>query len=102
MSNLILKGRRFGGLNIKHRCRTVREFIDIELRRIEDRENKCFKISTKRPFNDMQNLVLFFEDGILKSNHTTGKKFDYNDVLDYEILEKYAMQYIESDDIESV
>lgn len=99
---MIIMGKRCKKLGIKHRCKTVRDFIDIELIKIEDRENKCFKITTKNSFNDMQNLILFFEDGILKSNHTTGKKFDYNDVLDYEILENYAMQYIESDDIESV
>lgn len=91
---MILKGRKWGILNIEHRCRTVREFIDIELINIEDREKKCFKISTKKPFMDMQNLVLFFEDGVLKSNHTTGRSFDYHDVLDYEILQKYAMQYL--------
>lgn len=80
--------------NIEHRCRTVREFIDIEIRSIEDREKKCFRISTINPFKDMQNLVLFYEDGILKSNHTTGIRFDYHDVLDYEIVKNYAMQYL--------
>lgn len=91
---MIVKGRKWGSLNIDHRCRNVREFIDIELRSIEDRENKCFKISTKNSFNDMQNLVLFHKDGILKSNHTTGRRFDYYGVLDYEMLGKYAMQYL--------
>lgn len=91
---MVVKGRKWGLLNIEHRCITVREFIDIELMNIEDREKKCFKISTKAPFKDMQNLVLFFENGILKSNHTTGKEFDYHDVLDYRIWENYAMKYL--------
>lgn len=40
-------------LNIEHRCGTEREFIDIELKSIEDREKKCFKITTKSSFRDM-------------------------------------------------
>lgn len=44
--------------------------------------------------NGKQNMILYFQGGVLKSHHTTFQNFDYNDVLDYEISPSYRVKYI--------
>ncbi|PWX17050.1 hypothetical protein CYK66_00930 [Clostridium perfringens] len=79
------------GTVTKHEEKTVRDFIDNIIYKTEDRENKVFVIHTIQALNGKQNMILYFQDGVLKSHHTTFQKFDCNDVLDYEISPSYKL-----------
>lgn len=99
---MIIHHRSWGGNNIRHSCRTVKEFINEELMKIDGKENKYFRICTKKEYNGKSNMLLYFQDGKLKSHHSTKVAFDYNDVLDYEIYELYSMNDLKVDNIVSV
>lgn len=90
------------GTVTKHEEKTVRDFIDNIIYKTEDRENKVFVIHTIQELNGKQNMILYFQDGVLKSHHTTYQKFDYNDVLDYEISPSYRVKYVLLEDILSL
>ncbi|HFD2043863.1 TPA: hypothetical protein ACF2DM_000673 [Clostridium perfringens] len=90
------------GTVTKHEEKTVRDFIDNIIYKTEDRENKVFVIHTIQSLNGKQNMILYFQDGVLKSHHTTFQKFDYNDVLNYEVSPSYRVKYIVLEDILSV
>lgn len=90
------------GNKICHRCKTVREFINEELMKIDGKENKYFRICTKKEYYGKKNLLLYFQDGKLKSHHSTQIAFDYNDVLDYEIYGFYSMDDLKVTNIVSV
>ena len=47
-------------------------------------------------------MILYFQDGVLKSHHTSFGKFDYNDVLNYEVSPSYRVKYIVLEDILSL
>lgn len=98
---MILRLRNDGNV-IDHSEKTVRDFIDNIIYKTEDRENKVFVIHTIQALNGKQNMILYFQDGVLKSHHTTFQKFDYNDVLDYEISPSYRVKYVLLEDILSV
>lgn len=87
---------------IEHSEKTVRDFIDNIIYKTEDKENKAFLIHTTKALNGNQNMILYFQDGVLKSHHTTFQKFDYNDVLDYEISPSYRVKYVLLEDILSI
>ncbi|EOU1742887.1 hypothetical protein LTY04_001112 [Clostridium perfringens] len=61
-----------------------------------------FVIHTIQELNGKQNMILYFQDGVLKSHHTTYQKFDYNDVLDYEISPSYRVKYVLLEDVLSL
>ncbi|OPX47852.1 hypothetical protein [Clostridium thermobutyricum] len=84
---------------INHNCNTVREFIENIIEKTEDKENKYFKISTKVGLSGNRNMILYYQDGILKSHHTTRQKFDYKLVLDYEIYDEYYMGILKMNNI---
>lgn len=88
--------------NIRHKCKTVKEFIEKELMKIDGKENKYFRICTKKAYDGKQNMILYFQDGKLKSHHSTQVAFDYNDVLKYEIYEFYSMDDLKVTNIVSV
>lgn len=90
------------GIVTKHEEKTVRDFIDNIIYKTEDKENKVFVIHTIQSLNGKQNMILYFQDGVLKSHHTSFGKFDYNDVLDYEISPSYRVKYVLLEDILSV
>lgn len=99
---MIIHHGNWGMNNIRHNCKTVREFIDKELMRIEGKENKYFRICTKKSYNKKQNMLLYFQDGKLKSHHSTQVAFNYEEVLDYEIFEFYSMDDLKVTNIVSV
>lgn len=90
------------GESIKHNCKTVKEFIENELEKIEDREENYYKLSIKNSYEDMKNIILYYQDDVLKSHHTTGKRFEYKDVLNHEILGYYTLQKLRVENIKSV
>lgn len=98
---MILRLRNDGNV-IEHSEKTVRDFIDNIIYETEGKENKAFLIHTTKALNGNQNMILYFQDGVLKSHHTTFQKFDYNDVLDYEISPSYRVKYVLLEDILSI
>lgn len=98
---MILRLRNDGNV-IEHSEKTVKDFIDNIIYKTEDRENKVFVIHTIQSLNGKQNMILYFQDGVLKSHHTSFGKFDYNDVLNYEVSPSYRVKYIVLEDILSV
>lgn len=99
---MIIHHGSWGMNNIRHNYKTVKEFIDNEIMRIEGKENKYFRICTKKSYNGKQNMLLYFQDGKLKSHHSTQVAFNYNDVLEYEIYEMYSMDDLKVTNIVSV
>lgn len=99
---MIIHHRDWLGDNISHECKTVREFINKELMKISNKEKKYFRICTKAQYEGKQNLLLYFQDGKLKSHHSTKIAFDYNDVLDYEIYGTYSIDDLEVTNIDSI
>lgn len=98
---MILRLRNDGNV-IEHSEKTVKDFIDNIIYKTEDKENKVFVIHTIQSLNGKQNMILYFQDGVLKSHHTSFGKFDYNDVLNYEVSPSYRVKYIVLEDILSV
>lgn len=81
---------------------TVREFIDDIIMKDSEKYKKYYLIHTNVELDGKRNLILYFQDNILKSHHTTYDKFDYNDVLDCEIYNSYQEKIIQVTDIVSV
>jgi len=53
---MVIHHRSWGGNNIKHRYRTVREFIEKELPTIDNKEKKYFRICTKVQYDGKANM----------------------------------------------
>ncbi|MDQ0149241.1 hypothetical protein ACFO6R_06485 [Eubacterium multiforme] len=87
---------------IEHNEKTVKNFIDNVIYKTKDKENKVFVIHTLQDLEDCQNMILYFQGGVLKSHHTSLMKFNYNDVLNYEIINSYKVRYILLEDVISV
>lgn len=98
---MILSFSRFGK-EIKHNNNTLREFIENVINKTEDKELKAFRVTLKQEFENKRNLILYFQNGKLKSHHTTWKEFDYNKVLDFQIGNIYSFKLIEVEDIISI
>jgi len=99
---MIIRHKCWGGNNVKHEEKTVRDFIDKVIMKIPNKEKKYFRICTKQWLDGMGNMVLYFQDGILKSHHTDGDEFNYQDVLDYELHKYYSIDDLGVDNIRSV
>ncbi|WP_346937332.1 hypothetical protein [Clostridium sp.] len=99
---MVIHHRSWGENNIKHRHRTVREFIEKELPRINNKEKKYFRICLKEQYDGKANMLLYYQDGKLKSHHSTKISFDYSYVLDYEIHEYYSIDDLEVTNMYSV
>lgn len=98
---MILRLRNDGNV-IEHSEKTVKDFIDNIIYKTKDKENKVFVIHTIQSLNGKQNMILYFQNGFLKSHHTSFGKFDYNDVLNYEVSPSYRVKYIALEDILSL
>ena len=70
-----------------HKEITVGEFIKEIIENDNDKNLKC------------KNMILYYQDGILKSQHTTGCKMDYSDYLNHQIVKTYGADYIGLDNI---
>lgn len=87
---------------IETSCKTLKEFIDNELSKIQDKEKKYFLINLEKDYLGNRNLLLYYQDNVLKSHHRGGYKFDYKEVLNYPVGSKYGMYDITIDNIISV
>lgn len=72
---------------------TVEEFIKEVIERDDERHLKYYGIILKAELYS-RNMVLYYQDGILKSHHSSGLRMDYDDYLNYEITKKYMTDYI--------
>lgn len=86
---------------IKHEAKTVREFIDKIINTSDKRDERVFKITTKENFDGKRNLILYIQNGLVKSHHNNGMKFDCNEILESEIFDTYQTKKITIDDIKS-
>lgn len=99
---MIIRHRSWGENTLNHNCLTVKEFVENIIMNEPDKELKYFRICTTREFNGNANLLLYIQDGKIKSHHSTMKKFDWNDVIDWEIRTKYSMDIIKLHNILSL
>lgn len=99
---MIIRHREWGGNNIIHDAKTVEEFIEKVINKTKDKEKKYFRICTKEYFEGKGNMLLYFQDGKLKSHHSTLCKFDYKDVLEYEIWPRYSVDLLKAENIISI
>lgn len=98
---MIMYNHGWIGGNIEHNCKTLKEFIDKEIMTTKDKENKYFRIFLKYPYEGKRKIVLYFQDGKLKSHHSSGKKFDIKDVISYEVDKKYSVDDINDKEVRS-
>lgn len=94
---MILRNTDGRSLNIETGM-TVGEFIKEIIEKDEERHLKYYRITFKVNLHS-RNMVLFYQNEILKSHHTTGSKLDYNDYINHEICESYGANYILLDNI---
>ena len=99
---MIIRHREWGDNKIIHDAKTVEEFIEKVINKTKDKEKKYFRICTKEYLDGKGNMLLYFQDGKLKSHHSTLCKFDYKDVLEYEIWPRYSVDYIKVENIISL
>ncbi|NSB12135.1 hypothetical protein [Clostridium beijerinckii] len=77
---------------------TVGEFIKEIIEKDRERYLKYFRITLKAKLSG-KNMVFYYQDGILKSQHTTGNRMDYENYMNYDIFESYGAKYISVDNI---
>jgi hypothetical protein len=99
---MIINHRSMNTQRIEHGERTVRDFIDNIIIKTHSKENKYFHICIYPYINGLGNLIMYFQDGILKSHHDTMRKFDYKEVVDCEILKWYNLGCLCIQDIHSI
>ena len=95
---MLISFSRFGE-EIKHNNNTLRDFIDNTVNTTEDKELKVFRVRLKQEIENKRNLILYFQNGVLKSHHTTLGEFDYNDMLDFQVCKTYSCKVVEVEDI---
>lgn len=99
---MIIRHREWGDNKIIHDAKTVEEFIEKVINETKDKEKKYFRICTKEYLDGKGNMLLYFQDGKLKSHHSTLCKFDYKDVLEYEIWPRYSVNLLKAENIISI
>lgn len=68
---------------------------------IENDNDKCLRYYTITLKSNVsgKNMVLYYQNNVLKSHHTSHSAMDYSDYLEYEIFEHYGSDYISSENI---
>lgn len=99
---MIIHHKEWGGNNVKHEEKTVRDFINKIIMKNPNKEKKYFRICAKQWLDGKGNMLLYFQDGILKSHHSGGDEFNYKDILEYELHEYYSIDDLSVDNIRSV
>lgn len=83
--------------------RTVEDFINKVVLTDENKNLKYYRISTKENYEGTKrNLMIYLQNNIVKSHHSTGIEFDYSKVLDWEITQGYDERTIQANDIMSM
>lgn len=77
---------------------TVGEFIKDIVEKDEKRFFKYYSVVLKEVL-PCRNMIFHYEDGILKSHHSSYCKMDYREYLEYDIVDKYGMGLINIDNI---
>jgi len=99
---MILKHRNNDESIQLQRTMTVGEFIEEIVLVDVNKERKCFSVSVKQDCNGRQNLTIYYQDDMVKSHHSGGIEFDYKEVLDWDIYERYSVGIIRAEDITSM
>lgn len=78
---------------------TVGKFINKVMLKKNDVDKKYFAITLRESIGGNQNMILYMQNGAVKSHHSSYGKFDYRDCLDCEIFPYYNESYIRFDNI---
>ena len=81
---------------------TVGDFVEEIVLKDENKKNKYYTISIKESIDGKRNLIIYYQYNNVKSHHSTGAEFDYNTVIDLEIIPSYSERIIKVDDIISM
>lgn len=79
---------------------TLKEFINDVIEKDEEREIKFYEVHLEKEIQ-MKNMILYYQNGKLKSHHTTFRKFNYLDHLNDFIKISYESGYIKAENIYS-
>ncbi|MDC4242326.1 hypothetical protein NE398_19530 [Clostridium tertium] len=79
---------------------TLKEFINDVIEKDEEREIKFYEVHLEKEIQ-MKNMILYYQNGKLKSHHTTFRKFNYLDHLNDFIKISYESGYIKGGNIYS-
>lgn len=99
---MILRHRDWDSEKELEKPMTVGQFVQEIVLNDENKEKKYFRISMKQAIDGKSNLIIYCQDNKVKSHHSTGIEFDYNSVIDWEILPHYSERIIRSEDIISM
>lgn len=97
---MILTKLNYSGYELEREM-TLRNFIDDIILKDKENKYKYYSVFFEKNFHS-NNMILFFENSVLKSHHSAFLKMDYNDYLDFEIRKNYGMGTIEMDNIYSM
>lgn len=99
---MLIRHREWGGNDLPHNSNTVREFIDDVIMNYPDKEKRYFRIITKQSYNGCRSLLIYIQDGVVKSHHSTLIEFNVNDIMDFEIFPTYSVDKIDVNEVLSV
>lgn len=77
---------------------TVGEFVRDVIEKDEKRFFKYYSILLKQEL-PCRNMIFHYENGVLKSHHSSYCAMDYREYLDYKIIAKYGTGFISLDNI---
>ncbi|MFQ8920963.1 MAG: hypothetical protein ACLR60_03640 [Clostridium paraputrificum] len=78
---------------------TVGKFVNEVMLKKKDVDKKYFAITLRESIGGYQNMILYMQNGVVKSHHSSYGKFDYRKYLDYEIFPHYNESYIRFENI---
>ena len=99
---MILRHRDWDKYGKLQRTMTVGDFVNEIVLTDKNKECKYYRISITEEREGKSNLVIYYQDNIVKSHHSTGAEFDYKDVVDCEIITGYSERTITVEDIISM
>lgn len=78
---------------------TVGKFVNEVMIKKKDVDKKYFAITLKESIGEYQNMILYMQNGVIKSHHSSYGKFDYRKYLDCDIFPHYNESYIRLENI---
>ncbi|MBW9170763.1 hypothetical protein K2F43_06025 [Clostridium estertheticum] len=99
---MMLRHRDWDKYGKLQKTMTVEDFIKEIVLTDKNKECKYYRISLTEQLGSKSNLMIYYQDNIVKSHHSTRAKFDYKDVLDNEIIIGYSERTITVEDIISM
>jgi len=99
---MILRHRDWDSEKELEKPMTVGKFIEEIVLKDKNKERKYFKISIKEEISGKSNLIIYYQNNEIKSHHSTGIEFNYNEIVDLEIRPYYYERVTRVEDIISM